>query len=73
MKAEIFSIGTELLMGELTDTNSAWIAGRLPALGIQLQWVSLIGDNLDMLSDAFRRGWQRSDIIRQIESVLWIL
>ena len=31
MKAEIISIGTELLMGELTDTNAAWIAGRLAA------------------------------------------
>ena len=37
LKAEIFSIGTELLMGELTDTNAAWIATRLPALGIQLR------------------------------------
>ena len=44
MKAEIFSIGTELLMGELTDTNAAWIAGRLPALGIRLQWVSIMGE-----------------------------
>ena len=63
MKAEIFSIGTELLMGELTDTNAAWIAARLPALGIQLQWVSIIGDNLDMLSDAFSQGRKRSGII----------
>ena len=63
MKAEIFSIGTELLMGELTDTNAAWIAAQLPALGIRLQWVSIIGDDLAMLTDAFRRGLQRSDII----------
>ena len=63
MKAEIFSIGTELLMGELTDTNAAWIAGRLPPLGIQLNWVSIIGDNLDMLTEAFTRGMERSDII----------
>ena len=63
MKAEIFSIGTELLMGELTDTNGSWIASRLPPLGIQLQWVSIIGDSLDMLSEAFQRGLQRSDII----------
>ncbi len=63
MKAEIFSIGTELLMGELTDTNAAWIAAQLPALGIRLQWVSIIGDDLTMLTDAFRRGLQRSDII----------
>ena len=63
MQAEIISIGTELLMGELTDTNASWIAGRLPALGIQLQWVSIIGDDLGMLTDAFRQGMARSDII----------
>ena len=63
MKAEIFSIGTELLMGELTDTNASWIPGRLPPLGIQLQWMSIIGDSQDMLAEAFQRGLQRSDII----------
>ena len=56
-------IGTELLMGELTDTNSAWIAGRLPALGIELQWVSIIGDDLPRLTEAFKQGMKRSDII----------
>ncbi len=50
-------------MGELADTNAAWIASRLPPLGIQLQWMSIIGDSLDMLADGFQRGLQRSDII----------
>ena len=63
MKAEIFSIGTELLMGELVDTNSSWIASRLPALGIQLQSISIIGDNLDMLAEAFSNSMDKSDII----------
>jgi len=63
LKAEIMGIGTELLMGELTDTNSAWIASRLPALGIELQWVSIIGDDLPRLTEAFKRGMERSDII----------
>lgn len=63
MKAEILSIGTELLMGELTDTNAAWIAGQLPPLGIRLQWVSIIGDDLAQLTEAFSRGLQRSDVI----------
>ncbi len=63
MKAEIFAIGTELLMGELSDTNAAWIASRLPALGIELQWVSIIGDRLEQLTEAFTHGWQRSDLI----------
>jgi len=63
VKAAIFAIGTELLMGELVDTNSSWIAGRLPALGIQLQSISIIGDNLDMLAEAFAKGLRESDII----------
>ncbi|HAA94434.1 MAG TPA: competence/damage-inducible protein A [Dehalococcoidia bacterium] len=63
MKAEIMGIGTELLMGELTDTNSSWIASKLPALGIQLQWVSIVGDDLPMLTEAFKKGMERSDII----------
>ena len=63
MKAEIISIGTELLMGELVDTNASTIASRLPPLGIELRWVTQVGDNLDMLAEAFARGLGRSDII----------
>ena len=63
MKAEIVSIGTELMMGELTDTNASFIASRLPPLGIQLQWVSQVGDDLEMLAETFIRGQARSDII----------
>ena len=63
MKAEIISIGTELLMGELTDTNAPFIASRLPPLGIRLIWVSQVGDDLDMLAEAFAKGLARSDII----------
>ena len=50
-------------MGELTDSNAAWIAGRLPALGIQLQWVTIMGDDLAMLTEGFRQGIQRSDVV----------
>jgi nicotinamide-nucleotide amidase len=63
VKAEIFPIGTELLMGELTDTNSAWMAARLPSLGIELQGVSIIGDSLAMLTAGFTRAWQHVDVI----------
>ena len=63
MKAEILSIGTELLMGELTDTNGSWIATQLPPLGIQLQGISVVGDDLPALAEAFSRGLQRSDFI----------
>ena len=63
MKAEIFAIGTELLMGELTDTNSAWLAARLPALGIDLQGVSILGDHLAMLTEGLTRALQRVDLV----------
>ena len=63
MQAEIFAIGTELLMGELTDANSAWLAARLPALGIELRRVSLLGDHLTTLSDAMAQALQGVDLI----------
>jgi nicotinamide-nucleotide amidase len=62
MKAEIISIGTEILLGELLDTNANYLAARLPALGIDLYWTTQVGDNLDRLTEAFRRAWERSDL-----------
>ena len=50
-------------MGELTDTNSAYIASRAPALGITIQRMSQVGDDLHQLSDAFAQGLRRSDIV----------
>ena len=63
MKAELLAIGTELLMGELADSNSAFIASRLPPLGIDLQWATLVGDDPNQLTSAFLRGLERSDAI----------
>jgi len=63
MRAEIISVGTEILLGEITDTNSSYIAGKLPGLGIDLYWISQIGDNLGRLVEALKRAWDRSDII----------
>lgn len=63
MKAEILSIGTELLLGEIVDTNAAWLAEQLPPLGIDLFYISAIGDNQLRLVEALRRGWERSDLI----------
>ena len=63
MRAEIISIGTEILLGEILDTNAQYIAARLPALGIDLYWMTQVGDNLDRLGEAIRRAWERSDLI----------
>ena len=63
MRAEILSVGTELLLGQIVDTNANYLAQQLPALGLDLYYVSQIGDNLDRLADAIRRGLERSDVI----------
>ena len=63
LKGEILSIGTELLMGELTDTNSAYIASKVPALGITIQQISQVGDDLKGLTDAFVQALHRSDVV----------
>ncbi|MCC7363078.1 MAG: competence/damage-inducible protein A [Dehalococcoidia bacterium] len=63
MKAEIIAIGTEILLGEIVDTNSAYIAQQLPELGIDLYFKSVVGDNMGRIKDTFQRAWDRSDII----------
>src|SRR5579864_5952848 len=63
MRAEILSIGTELLLGQIVDTNANFLAQQLPALGVDLYYVSQIGDNLQRLSAALRQALDRSDVI----------
>jgi nicotinamide-nucleotide amidase len=63
MKAEILSIGTELLLGQIVDTNANFLAQQLPAMGLDLFYVSQIGDNLQRLSAAFKTALARSDVI----------
>lgn len=63
MKAEIISIGTELLLGEIVDTNSAYLASQLPLLGLDLHFISTIGDNKQRLVEILQQALQRSDIV----------
>ncbi len=63
MKAEIITSGTELLLGEITDSNTPFIAGRLAALGIDLYYTSAVGDNFARYSGLLRQAWERSDLI----------
>jgi nicotinamide-nucleotide amidase len=63
VNSEIISIGTELLLGNITDTNASYIAAEFPSLGIDLYWISQVGDNKARLTEVLRRAWQRSDLI----------
>src|ERR1700730_17417736 len=63
MRAEILSCGTELLLGQITDTNATYLAQSLSALGIDLYFVSQVGDNQGRIVDTLRRAWERSELI----------
>ena len=63
MKAEIISIGTEILLGQITDTNASYLASKLPELGIDLYWVTQVGDNLERMRECLERAWNRSDLV----------
>ena len=62
-KAEIISIGTELLLGEIVDTNSQKMARMLREVGVDLYWMSTIGDNRARIAQAVREGLERADIL----------
>jgi len=63
MKAEIISIGDELLLGQVIDTNSAWIGQELNKLGIHVHFKSTVGDSKDILLKTLNESAERSDII----------
>lgn len=60
MYAEIIASGTELLMGEIQDTNSSYLASRLPALGLEVRQVTLVGDDLEHYAEVLERAWRRT-------------
>lgn len=63
MKAEIIPVGTEILLGNIIDTNSSFLANQLPSLGIDLYFVSTVGDNQRRLVDTLKQAWKRADLI----------
>ncbi|EHQ29294.1 competence/damage-inducible protein A [Mucilaginibacter paludis] len=63
MLAEIITIGDEILIGQIVDTNSAWIAQQLNAVGIRVKQISSVSDNSQHIIDALREAKNRADII----------
>ena len=62
MYGEVITVGRELLMGEIVDTNASFLAQKLAEAGVNVRWVSQVGDDIDHLSEAFARALGRSDI-----------
>lgn len=63
MKAEIITIGDELLIGQVIDTNSAWMADQLNLIGIKIAQISSISDNREHILKAIKEAESRADII----------
>ena len=60
---EIISVGTELLLGEILNTNARFLCQRLAEMGIAVQRVLTVGDNPERLKEDFLLAWGRSDIV----------
>ena len=63
MNAEIVSIGSELLLGQIVDTNASWIAQRLAESGVNLFYKTTVGDNMDRMVETLDRALDRSDVV----------
>ena len=63
MKAEIIAIGSELLLGQIVDTNSAFIAKRLAEIGIEMVQTKTVGDDLGRMEESIRDSINRSAVV----------
>lgn len=63
MKAEILSVGTELLLGDIVNTNAWYIARRLADTGIFVYYQSVVGDNPERLKGALRLAYSRAELV----------
>jgi nicotinamide-nucleotide amidase len=63
LKAEIVTTGTEILLGEIVDTNAAWIAQQLREAGVNLYYKTTVGDNEARIRGVLELGMTRSDVI----------
>lgn len=57
------AVGTEILLGEIIDTNSAYIASRLPTLGIDVYFKHTVGDNLHRIVQVMKQALEESDLL----------
>lgn len=63
MQAEIVSVGSELLLGQIVDTNSAVIARHFAAIGLDLYYKTTVGDNLGRLAAVLKQALGRSQVV----------
>lgn len=63
MKAEIIAVGTELLLGQIVNTNAQYLSKQLAGMGIDVYYQTVVGDNMERIKEALRISSARTDII----------
>jgi nicotinamide-nucleotide amidase len=63
MRAEIIAVGTELLLGQIANTNAQFLSQKLAEVGIGMYYHTVVGDNADRLYDVIQEAFTRSDLI----------
>ena len=63
LKSEIITIGDELLIGQIVNTNASWIAKELSALGIPVARVTTVGDDAKAITTAAKKAWKENDVV----------
>jgi nicotinamide-nucleotide amidase len=56
-------VGTELLLGQITNTNARWISERLAEIGVDVLYHQVVGDNTERIEEALRRGLSHADVV----------
>jgi len=63
VRAEVLAVGTELLLGQIANTNARWMSEALAAIGVDVLHHQVVGDNLDRIVDAMRLSAGRADVV----------
>ena len=63
MRCEVVAIGTELLLGQIVDTNSSWIGEQLALAGIDSHFQTKVGDNFERMKSSIQQGLDRSEAV----------
>ncbi|HEX2030379.1 MAG TPA: competence/damage-inducible protein A [Actinomycetota bacterium] len=63
MRAEVIGVGTEILLGQIANTNARWISERLAEIGVDVLHHQVVGDNVGRIADTFRLALSRAEVV----------
>src|SRR5690625_1872925 len=63
LRTEIIAVGTELLLGQIANTNAQWLSQQLATYGINTYYHTVVGDNIERLTSMFKQAKGRSNVV----------